>query len=239
MRIESTLTELTLNRGTCLDCRALGGCAEILKILKTRGVRYVLDHHCEKWKTCTPSAARARETAIHSVGVLALRGMIERHTNKEDPPVTRTEREAELKGLNRMKLRQVAMEAGFDHTKSLKAKSEEMIEHVLTHEFPDETVEEPAKKAPARKAAARRTPAKKAAAEETAQETPGDVATYEVLIDALGQVLDSHGATLDEVQSSLDGLQKLLVSFLYMSLEPEAVEAVLADAGIEVPEDPS
>lgn len=160
--------------------------------------------------------------------------------------MTKAEREAELKELNRMKLRGVAMDAGFDHKKSLRAHSEDMIEFILNTEYGEEAAEEPPpKKAPKKGSKAAKKPAKKPAKKKAAE--PSDDAATKEDIEAMGQVLDSHGEALevlqanqDQILANQDAILALLKGFLYLQLEPDAVEALLEEAGIpEDEEDPS
>ena len=226
-----------LQRVTCLDCARLGGCAEAYRLSTKDGPRTLLDHICERrWKPCSPAATVARWDTLESLGLLALRGMIKSQTNTEDE-VTRAAREQELQALNRMDMRKVAMQTGFPHKESLKAKSTVMIQFVLDKEFPedDKPAEKEATTKPkgGSKKATTTTKPKGAGKKATTPAAPaGDEA-----IAALGGVLDSHGEALDAIITKLDAIldnqlktATLLQNLGYGIMEPEDWDALVGDA---------
>ena len=217
-----------LQRVTCLDCARLGGCSEAYRLAKNQGPQALLDYIChQRWKPCSPAATAARWYKLESLGLLALRGMIESQTNTEDN-VTRPEREQELQALNRMDLRKAAMQAGYPHKESLKAKSEAMITFILEKEFPADEKPPPKKTTTKKKTTKKKAAAKPAPAPEPPAGDP---------LAALGEVLDSHAATLDSLVANQETiianqlkLGALLQNLGYGIMEPEDWDALVADA---------
>jgi hypothetical protein len=156
--------------------------------------------------------------------------MIETQTNTEDNLTTRTEREAELQALNRMDLRKAAMQAGFPHKESLKAKSEDMTTFILAKEFPEEDPK-PATK-PKTTTKKKTTTKPKGGAKKDAAPAASDDA-----LNQLGAVLNSHGVSLDEIQANQAAilanqlkLGKLLQNLGYGIMEPEDWDVLVGEA---------